>query len=113
MSFACCLPCPDLEGAETKMVVCLGEVVREVTPAVEIKSVAHEEAEEGLFAACRLVPLKAASFVLAGSGPEVGGLGKRDADFLIADGRWMVHKNAEIGVYAEDGESEPRWTSMH
>lgn len=25
----------------------------------------------------------------------------------------MVRKNAEIGVYADDRESEPRWTSMH
>ena len=90
------------------MVVCLGEVVGKMVPAVEIKSVAHEEAEEGLFAACRLAPLKAASFILAGSSPEAMRLRKRDADFLIADGRWMVHKNAEIGVYAEDRESEPR-----
>lgn len=85
VSFTCCFPCSDLEGAENKMVVCLGEVVGKLAPTVKIKSVAHENAEEGLFAACRLVPLKAASFILAGSGPEVGGLGKRDADFLMAD----------------------------
>jgi hypothetical protein len=84
-----------------------------VTPAIEIKSVAHDEAEEGLFAACWLVPLKAASFVLTGSGPEERGLGKRDADFLIADGRWIVHQNAKIGVYAEDREGEPRLTRAH
>ena len=113
VSFTCCFPCCDLERAETKMVVCIGEVVGEVTPAIGIKSVAHEEGEEGLFAACRLVPLKAASFVLAGSSPEEGGLRKRDAHFLIADRRRMIHQNAEVSVYTEDRESEPKWTSMH
>lgn len=106
MSFACCFPYSDLEGAETKMVVCLGEAVGKVTSAVQIKSIAHEKAEGGFFTASRLVPLKAASFVLVSSGPELGGLGKRDHDFLITDGRRMVHKNAEMSVYAEDRESE-------
>lgn len=95
------------------MVVRLGEVVGEVAPTVQIKSVAHEDAEESFFAACRLIPLKAASLVLAGSCPEVGGLGKRDADFLVADGGWMVRKKAKIGIHPEHRESEPRWTSMH
>ena len=73
-----------------------------MAPAVEIKRIAHEKAVEGLLAACRLVPLEAASFVLADSGPKVGGLRKRNADLLITHGRRMAHKNAEIGVYAED-----------
>lgn len=90
------------------MIVCLGKLVGEVAPAAEIKSIAHKGAEEGLFAACRLIPLKVTSFILAGSGPEAGGLGKRDADLLIADGRRVVNKNAEIGVYTENRESEPR-----
>lgn len=89
------------------MVVCLGEVVGEMLLAVEIKSVAHDEAEGGFFATCRLVPLKTSSLILTGSCPEFGGFRKRDTDFLITDGRWMVHENAEIGIYAEDRESEP------
>jgi hypothetical protein len=113
VGFACCFPYSNLEGAETKMIVRFTEMVGQVASVVGIKSIAHEKAEEGLFAACRFVPLKVASFVIAGSGPEAGGLGERDADFLVADGRWMVHNNAEVGVYAENRKSEPRWTGMH
>lgn len=113
MSFACCFPRSDLKGAETKVVVCHGKVVGKVSPTVETKSVAYEEAEGCLFATCRLVSLQAASFFFAGSGPEAGRLRKRDVDFLIPDRGGMVHKSPEIGVYAEDRESEPRWTSMH
>lgn len=107
MHLACCFPYSNLERAETKMVICLGEVVGEVTPAVEIKSVAHQEAEEGFLAPCGLVPLKTAPLTVAGGVPEVRGHGKRDADFLIADGGRMVYKNAKIGIDTEDRESKP------
>ena len=64
-------PYSDIERAETKMVVCLGEVVGEMTSAIEIKSVAHQEAKECFFAPCGLVPLKTAPLAVAGSVPEV------------------------------------------
>ena len=57
VNFACYFPYSDLEGAETKMIVYLGEMIGEVASAIEVKSVTHEKAEESLFAVCRLVPL--------------------------------------------------------
>ena len=102
-----CFPRSGLERTDDEVVVCLGEAVGEAMPPTEINRIAHDEAEEGLFAAGGLIPLEAVPFVLAGCGPEVRGLGKRDADFLIADRRGVVHDNAEIGVCAENREREP------
>ncbi len=90
------------------MVISLGEMVGELTPAIEIKGVAHQKAEEGFPTPCGLVPFKTSPFILASSVPEVRGHGKRDADFLIANRRWMVDHNTKIGIYAEDRECEPR-----
>ena len=71
MSFADCFPCSDLVGVETKVVVCYGEVERDIPTTVEIQSLPREKMEGYLFAACRLVPLPAASFVFASSSLEV------------------------------------------
>ena len=76
--------------------------------AVEVKSVAHYEVEKSPFAADRLIPLKVSSLILAGSGPEMRGLGKRNAHLLVADGRWMINEDAQISIDAQNRESEPK-----
>jgi hypothetical protein len=57
--------------------------------------------------------LKPSSFLLAGGGPKARGLWKRDGNFLIADGRWMVRENAEIGVYTEDSKCKSGWIRLY
>ena len=103
-----CFPYSNLKGAETKVVISFGEMGGELTPAIEIKSIAHQKTEEGFSTPCRLVPFETSPFILASSAPEARGHRERDADFLIANRRWMVDNNTKIGIYAEDRQCEPR-----
>ena len=107
ISVACYFLYSNLKRAENKMVVWLGEMQRKASPAVRVKRVTHEEKEESLLAACRLVPLKSTLFVLAGSGPEVGRLGKGNTGLLIADRGWIIRENTEVSVHAENRENKP------
>ena len=65
-----CFPYSNLKGAETKVVISLGEMAGELTPATEIQTVAHQNAEEGFPTPCRLVPFETSPFILASSAPE-------------------------------------------
>jgi hypothetical protein len=57
--------------------------------------------------------LKPSSFLLVGGGPKARGLWKRDGNLLIADGRWMVRENAEIGIYTEDSKRKSGWIRLY
>lgn len=78
-----------------------------MTLLIHIENVSHEEAEDSLFSTCGFAPLKAASFVFSGRGPNVWRLWQRNADLVVADGGRVVCKSAQIRICAEDGVGEP------